>query len=160
MDRLPRGKNRSPACTICGYIASSRTLLLSVTAKIRSWGGLLKGNWIFRGIGSGRGLTATPASTQTTVCPCVRSNFERPNFRARRNLKKVRGRILPVSSFGLIPCWSRGGEALQGSPRVDGPALGEPSALDLLGRRFPENYPSLAIVEGDLALASLTLAVR
>ena len=39
MDRLPRGKNRSPACTICGYIASSRTLLLSVTAKIRLWVG-------------------------------------------------------------------------------------------------------------------------
>ncbi len=39
MDRLPRGKNHSPACTICGYIAASRTLLLSVTDKIRFWVG-------------------------------------------------------------------------------------------------------------------------
>ena len=38
MDRLPRGKNHSPACTICGYIAASRTRLLSVTDKIRFWG--------------------------------------------------------------------------------------------------------------------------
>jgi hypothetical protein len=33
MDRLPRGKNRSPACTICGDIPASRTLLLFVSAK-------------------------------------------------------------------------------------------------------------------------------
>jgi len=33
MDRLPRGKNRSPACTICGDIPASRTVLLFVTAK-------------------------------------------------------------------------------------------------------------------------------
>ena len=39
MDRLPRGKNRSPACTICGAITASRTRLLSVTDTIRFWGG-------------------------------------------------------------------------------------------------------------------------
>jgi len=39
MDRLPRGKKRSPAWTICGDIPTSRTVLLFVTAKTRFWGG-------------------------------------------------------------------------------------------------------------------------
>ncbi len=48
MDRLPRGKNRSPACTICGDIAASRTVLISVMAKNPILGRGRIGNWIFR----------------------------------------------------------------------------------------------------------------
>ena len=52
MYSLPRGKNRSPACTI--YVLAHAVSFCH--GQNSGLGRRLKGNWIFRGIGSGRGF--------------------------------------------------------------------------------------------------------
>ena len=100
MYSLPRGKNRSPACTI--HVRAHAVSFCHGQNPILGRG--LKGNWIFRGIGSGRvlapGVKHGFCGTTFPGVPCAHVPRRRHHRDALRLVTAVSARTFPHAGAG------------------------------------------------------------